>query len=545
MPVSKKLAGVALRAVQRMDGWYNALTGLGVALMDKTASTRMVATHAQSERYYEDVYHSDALARRIAELPVEEMFRQGFAIDFQEGQETQDEVRKAYDDLGCDVALSWAMTLARVVGGAGLIVGAEDGQSADMPLNLDALQRILWLRVVGRDRLRPRTFYPPSHPRFGEVESYNVQYIAIGGGAAVETLIVHESRVIRCDGVRVTDNRRAQNNGWGDSVFVATEEALAKVGSSFQAIGHMLVDGSQGKFKLKHLQEMIADEADGDQMIDRRMRMIERARSIARAVVLDADGEDFEYSERSYAGVGESINSLMLYLSAVTGVPVSLLFGQAPAGLNATGDSDIRYFYDARKAEQTREVKPKQKRLLELVMRAKQGPTSGAVPATWDVTHTPLWQLTELEQATLRKTTSEADSIDITNQVLLPEEVALSRYGGDKYSTRTVIDSGLRSPKEEGASEQSQGGASTGVGLGDDSVQEQVLNGAQVTSLVDVVKSVATGELPRSSGVQIIMLSFGLTQQVAEKVLANAGAGFTVAVETTRPTPSNGEALNT
>lgn len=449
MAVSRKLEGAALRAVQRLDGWYNALTGLGVALMDKTAATRMVANDTKSERYYEDLFHLDALARRIAELPVKEMFRQGFAIEFQEKQSTKDEVRKAYDDLKCDAELAWAMTLARIVGGAGVVIGADDGQTADMPLNETALQRILWLRVVGRDRLRPRTFYPPSHPRFGEVETYNVQYIAIGGGAAVETLIVHESRVVRCDGVRVTDNRRAENNGWGDSVFVATEEALAKLGSSFQAIGHMLVDGSQGKMKLKHLQEMVADEADGDQIIERRMRLIERSRSVARAIVLDADGEDFDYSERSFAGVGESVHSLMLYLSAVTGIPVSLLFGQAPAGLNATGDSDIRFFYDARAAEQLIDVKPKQKRLLELVMSTRQGPTRGAVPATWDIAHTPLWQLTELEQAQLRKTTAESDAIDITNQVLLPEEVALSRYGGDKYSTRTTIDLALRERANE------------------------------------------------------------------------------------------------
>lgn len=451
MSGSRKLEGVALRTVQRLDGWYNALTGLGNALMDKTASTRMVAAQNQTESYYEDMFHSDALARRVAELPVDEMFRQGFTLELKDNGESVDEIRTAYDELHCDEQLAWAMTLGRAVGGAGLVIGAEDGQSADMPLNEDAISRILWLRVVGKDRLRPRTFYAPSHPKFGQVETYNVQYISIGGGAATETMVVHETRIIRCDGVRTTDNQRARNNGWGDSVYVAVEDALAKVGSSFQAIGHMLVDGSQGKFKLKNLQELVADEADGDAIIERRMRLIERARSIARAVVLDADGEDFEYSERSYSGVAESVYSLMFYLSAVTGIPVTLLFGRSPGGLNSTGDADVRFFYDARKSEQQRELKPKQKRLLSLVMAAKQGPLGGNVPATWDIAHNPLWQLTDLEQAQLRKTHAEADALDITNQVLLPEEVALSRYGGDKYSTRIVIDPELRKQQPEPA----------------------------------------------------------------------------------------------
>ena len=51
--------------------------------------------------------------------------------------------------------------------------------------------------------------------------------------------------------------------------------------------------------------------------------------------------------------------------------------GQAPAGLNATGDSEIRWFYDRVAARQRRELQPALKRLVKLLFLSKRGPTKG------------------------------------------------------------------------------------------------------------------------------------------------------------------------
>jgi HK97 family phage portal protein len=52
-----------------------------------------------------------------------------------------------------------------------------------------------------------------------------------------------------------------------------------------------------------------------------------------------------------------------------------------------------------------------------------------------------------------------------------------------------------------------------------------VLNGAQVTSLVDLVKSVQTGELAQGAALEIISIAFGIEPDVASKILsARSGA---------------------
>jgi HK97 family phage portal protein len=62
---------------------------------------------------------------------------------------------------------------------------------------------------------------------------------------------------------------------------------------------------------------------------------------------------------------------------------------------------------------------------------------------------------------------------------------------------------------------------------------QQSLNGAQVTSLVDVVNQVAQGSIPRETGVQILRVAFSLSVEDAEAIMGAVGAGFS-------PTPEPG-----
>jgi len=69
------------------------------------------------------------------------------------------------------------------------------------------------------------------------------------------------------------------------------------------------------------------------------------------------------------------------------------------------------------------------------------------------------------------------------------------------------------------------------LGEGAANVESVILNGAQVTSLVTVVQQVAKGELPRESGLEIIMKAFNLSKEEAESVLSSAGKGFKITQE--------------
>jgi len=53
------------------------------------------------------------------------------------------------------------------------------------------------------------------------------------------------------------------------------------------------------------------------------------------------------------------------------------------------------------------------------------------------------------------------------------------------------------------------------------------LNGMQVQSLVQILQSVASGQLPRASGIALIVSAFALSQDAAEEIMSDIGKGFT------------------
>lgn len=52
------------------------------------------------------------------------------------------------------------------------------------------------------------------------------------------------------------------------------------------------------------------------------------------------------------------------------------------------------------------------------------------------------------------------------------------------------------------------------------------LNGAQVASMKEIVADVAAGQLPRDTGIAMIVASFPVSEQQAEKIMGTVGAGF-------------------
>lgn len=55
--------------------------------------------------------------------------------------------------------------------------------------------------------------------------------------------------------------------------------------------------------------------------------------------------------------------------------------------------------------------------------------------------------------------------------------------------------------------------------------QDTALNGAQITALADLVRSVASGELPASSAIEIITVGFPVGREQAAAMVAEAAPG--------------------
>lgn len=420
---------VISQLVQRADSWVNAMTGLGT-LRDKLMHAQVVPGTKLSDSVLEALFNDDDVARRVvAKLP-REATRRGFKLILEGDPKSTKpaDVAREMDTklraLGALPSLRDGWIWARLYGGgSGVFVGADDGQSVDQPLNEAAIRTISFLNIVKRPQLSVKQRYEDIEaPEYGKPEIYTVSQAA--ATLAPRTgLEVHASRLILFDGALTARMTQDSPSGFDDSVLQNAMAPLQQTATAWQSVAHLMTDASQGVLKIANLVDMVA--AGGQETLRARIQLMDLARSVCRSILIDAEKESFERISTSFAGLPEVMDKLMMRMSAAAEQPVTLLYGRSAAGMNATGESDIRGWYDTVVEGQTDELKPRLERLLTLLFLAKDSPTRGALPEDWAIEFCPLWQPTDKELADTKKTKADTYVALVGAQIMTDAEAGI------------------------------------------------------------------------------------------------------------------------
>lgn len=435
----------------KTDGYSNEVTGLGHRTRDKALFSTFERNCTLSEETLQAMYTNDGIVRRICDLIPQEAMRQGFEIkagrDNQSAFKQVKSIEKELTKLQASEKIKEAMIWARVYGGAAVYMGINDGKAESAPVDFERIKELNFLTVLDKRDLVPSTYYDdPLSPKFNEPKTYKV--VAVGRGSTSHSnfnVEIHESRLLVFEGTMTPKREKNRNYGWANSYIQSIEPALKQYQITIQSIAHLTQDSAQGIFKIMGYSDMVsaAETASAPWL---RMQELDWNRSNARAIVLDAGSEEFQRDNVSFGSLPEVLDRMQLNLAAYTGIPLTFLMGQSPSGLNATGDSDIRIFYDSVKALQIAQVLPKLDRLVKIMMLAKLGPTGGREVKDWRVEFNALWQPTDKEKAETRRLQAEADKIYLEAGVLTADEVANSRFGDGAYSLDTNITNEKRQP---------------------------------------------------------------------------------------------------
>lgn len=501
---SSFIATLRRAVMSRVDGWANLLTGVGAqAGAQHRARFTFQGPDLQGMAALEQLYHFDPFARRIAEAVPSAAMRPGFKVRVGQdagGAEVETAINGALDDLMVARRVREAWTWARVVGGGALVLGLDDGRRAEQPLEEEVLVAVRWVVSVTAQELIPHTWdSDPLSARFGEPVLYRLQRTSSGG--ASDNSLVHFTRVVRFEGLPTTRQRRAQLQGWGESYLQNVYSLLEEWNGAHASVTELLQQASVGVLKMRDLMALLGSDPDG--LLKARLEAMDLARSVARSVLLDADGESYERTEvGALSGLPDLLDRYSLRVAGATGMPVAVLLGRSPAGLNATGDADTRGWDDVVGAERRTVLLPALERVTRLLLLSREGPTQGVEPEGWSVHLPPLRTSTPKEEAELRKLVADTDVAYLTAQVLTPEEVARSRWRPEGWSAETTVD--LAAREEPGVT-------------GDP---------AQADAVAGIVAKVASRELPRDTGVAMLVELLGADAATAERLMGETGRTF-------------------
>lgn len=435
----------------REDGYVNLLNKYGTS-QDNSEAYQFEREPIIPDMQLTGLYEGNGLFSKIIDTPAEEALKHGFDLNLK-NDEVNAFVEEALDELEWEEKAATAIKWARLYGGALIVMLINDGGGLEQPVNWQNVKSIDELRVYERAIVQPdySSLYRQDYggkgegnrvSKFGQPEFYYVSSL-------YGSFRVHESRcLVFRNGVLPEQTSNSIYRFWGMPEYVRIRRALRETVTAHTDSVKLLERSVQAIYSMKGLATLLTTD-DGENQVLKRLNVIDTARGILNSLVIDADGENYDFKTFQFSGIKDVIDATCNMLSALTNIPQTILFGRSPAGMNATGTSDFESYYNFVEKIQRLMLKRNLRTLLDVIFRA--GIASGAVEEEPDykLEFNPLWSLSDTEQATVDQTKAQTAQIKaqtaqvyVDMQALDPTEVRKRLASDEEFDVEDIISEG-------------------------------------------------------------------------------------------------------
>ncbi len=414
--------------VMANDGFTNAAAGLGEASL-KTASSSFVRSGLTERREELTViYRECAIAKRIIDMPSEEMTRSWYTLSSAKIDETDLNLLR---DLEAKHSVKQEITngirWGRLYGGsiAIMVINGEE-ERMDQPLQLKEVKPGSFKGLYVMDLTQGIT---PSieleddldDPDYGLPKYYEVE-METGGenGAVYRQVRIHHSRVLRFTGRELPHSEMVRNSYWGASELEHPWDEIRRYLSTCENINQLAFMANIITLKMGNFGSDLAYGSDRVmENLEQTVKQENRLRTSYGVQVMSAD-DSMETHPYTFGGMAEVKESFMLDVAGAAEIPATILFGRSPQGMNATGEADIRIYYDKIGQQQERVLRPVLEKLLPVMAMS----CWGFVPDDLRISFNPVMTISPVEKAELSmKATQEV--LEVYKSGLITKEQAI------------------------------------------------------------------------------------------------------------------------
>ena len=389
----------------------NLVSKLGTG-RDKASHDRFAWHVPKSVIELDNIYKSNATASKIVDKPVQDMFRQGYYFGGIAGKELK-KLSNEFDRLKLDVHLSRAMRLSRLHGKSYILLATADNMALSEPLN--KVNELSYITTLSVTQLAAGSEMRPASEAGGCYDK-PVYYRLQKGIGSTGTEIIHHSRIIEIK--------------WGDGGSVLQpliDAELIRFASVNENASSLVHEAKIDIIKTPDLANQIQNNADS---ILKRFALVGMLKGNNGTVLLDKE-EDYQSKAYNFSGLPDLMQEFAIQLSGAADIPYTILFGRSPSGLSATGEHDLKNYYDTVGSYQRDYLRPVLQELLNMI--------SGYLLPNEDITliFSPLWQIDEKTLSEIEKNNAERDVKYLENGIITEAHVAKQLVEQDTY---TVID---------------------------------------------------------------------------------------------------------
>lgn len=392
------------------DGFDNFVSRLGLN-NDNTLSAGLYTFNMMTWNriQLEAAYRGSWVVGVIVDAVAEDMTRAGIDITTNEGVDDIKDLQAAISRYQIWNSLCDTIKWSRLYGGALAVIQIE-GQDLSTPLNLSSVGKDAFQGLVVYDRwqLNPSLINViKSGPDTGLPEYYSIVNDMTSAQADERTLTgqlrVHHSRVIRMDGIKLPYFQAITNMMWGESNLERLWDRLISFDNVTMSSAQLVDRANLRTVGVDGLREIIAAGGEAKQGL---LEMFEMMRSLQvnEGLTLIDKNDTFASTAYTFAGLSDMILQFGQQIAGASGIPLVRLFGQSPAGLSATGEADLRMYYDNINAQQNAKLRRGWDKLLKIMYQSVFGKPA---PKDLEFKFTPLWQMSAMDKAQIAKLNAE------------------------------------------------------------------------------------------------------------------------------------------
>lgn len=335
---------------------------------------------------------------------------------------------------------------SRLYGGA-IGIPLLDGQDMATPLRIETIKKgqFKGIHVFDRWQLNPSLgdLVSDLGPYLGQPKYYEV----IGDAAALRGKRIHYSRCMRLLGVELPYYQAMMENLWGISILERLNDRLIAFDSATTGVAQLIYRAYLRVIKIENQREIIAAGGEAEANLYRYVEMMRRFQSLEGITMLDAKDDAVVMPAPSFSGLSDALIQLGQQCGGALQMPMTKLFGQAPVGMNSTGESDLRMYYDGLGQQQNMQLLIPTTVFYQCLARS-EGIT---LPEGFALQFRSLWSLSDEVKSTIAKTDSDAIVAELNVGMISPKTALMEKKQLSKTTGRgtNVTDDDIKKASDE------------------------------------------------------------------------------------------------
>ena len=381
-------------AVSVQDAFSNPLFRLGYGSQSPLEATEYPLTR-MTDNYalLNSLYRDNWVVQNVVGIIPDDMTKKWFAPAGAVGPEHLKELDRVQRVTALRERVNEGLRWGRLYGGAaGLsMIRGQEGMLGQ-PLELESIYPGTFQGLYILDRWQGVV---PGMELVFEGGEPVPAYYSITDARGNTVAKVHHSRLVRFTGRDLPFLERVAELYWGESEVEALYNDVVKHDNVAANMAALTFRANVDTMEVQNLDQLFS-VTSGEQQ--RRFWNVMQAQSVMKSnfgMQLVNRGDQIKNTQYTFTGLQEVYDSMCLDLSGASRIPVTKLFGRSPAGMNATGESDLRNYYDYVDTLREAKLRPILEKLLPVLAMSAWG----AVPDGLDITFPPLWTPTAAEVA--------------------------------------------------------------------------------------------------------------------------------------------------